>query len=620
MTEEEERLLRESIMGLSAPDVMRTMTDQNLMGTVEPQPSFTPPVSMSGFNPEFYGNVYEPAVSPDIEQPTETTRFINDPVQGSVPDINLPVAESMNVNNQPVNLDAIGSTNVNTGGLSNKNITDAFFRGLGQSAKDLITSPFDTISDAVGVFSDAAANYGVNAPEGSFPKQVFNFLDDATRGIDPNKLKVTDDKIADIGLGAAEYITGKDLGTGGYFDAQGNFTPKVQDILDQREARLSGQQGPQIQTGEPDSAARNNNVVSRQEYIDSIRSGTGPVPAIAIKDKDGNLLEGQALRNAIADQMEDNMKFNRTPATGTMGATMQSPTPASINPFPDDPGVQRTRDELMRRFGAPTISQIQAQDARRAGRMTQQQTDQAFADDSADLQKRIRERARRPGETQTERDTRLAKARTQGTDRGEGLSQSEARDLAQGLSKGATEGEKARALQIQQRKGLGAFAPNRASTRQTPQEKVAAATQEVDLLIQQGIIKPENRGAAIRDKMNIDAEIGTGPTANMTIKSPEFSRISELLAPGGALEQQGIRVDLEKIDPVTGMPEIYREKPGFIEGLKPGPRERLPVSQDLINLLGPYARLLQQRQGRSAEEFSNIGLTINQFAGTTAQQ
>ena len=120
--------------------------------------------------------------------------------------------------------------------------------------------------------------------------------------------------------------------------------------------------------------------------------------------------------------------------------------------------------------------------------------------------------------------------------------------------------------------------------------------------------------------MNIVAEIGTGPTANMTIKSPEFSRISELLAPGGALEQQGIRVDLEKIDPVTGMPEIYREKPGFIEGLKPGPRERLPVSQDLINLLGPYARLLQQRQGRSAEEFSNIGLTINQFAGTTAQQ
>lgn len=397
--------------------------------------------------------------------------------------------------------------------------------------------------------------------------------------------------------------------------------------MDQREARLSGQQGPQIQTGEPGSAARNNNVVSRQEYIDSIRSGTGPVPAIAIKDKDGNLLEGQALRNAIADRMEDNMKFNRTPATGTMGATIQSPTPASINPFPDDPGVQRTRDELMRRFGAPTISQIQAQDAQRAGRMTQQQTNQAFADASVDLQQRIRERDRRPGETQTERDTRLAKARTQGADRGGELSQSEARDLAQGLSKGATVGEKARALQIQQRKGLGAFSPSRTITRQTPQEKVAAATQEVDLLIQQGIIKPENRGAAIRDKMNIDAAIGTGPTANMTIESPEFNRISEQLAPGGALERLGIKVDPKTIDPMTGVAQIYRDKPGFIEGVRafltPGPRERLPASQDLMNYLLPYARLVTERDQLSQSELNQAGVTItkpNQFAGTTAQQ
>ena len=48
-----------------------------------------------------------------------------------------------------------------------------------------------------------------------------------------------------------------------------------------------------------------NNVVSRQEYIDSIRNGTGAVPAVAMF-KNGKPLEGQELRNAIADQMEDN--------------------------------------------------------------------------------------------------------------------------------------------------------------------------------------------------------------------------------------------------------------------------------------------------------------------------
>jgi hypothetical protein len=43
--------------------------------------------------------------------------------------------------------------------------------------------------------------------------------------------------------------------------------------------------------------------------------------------------------------------------------------------------------------------------------------------------------------------------------RGGGLSQSDLRDLAQGTATGATEGERARALEIQQRAGLGQFKP-----------------------------------------------------------------------------------------------------------------------------------------------------------------
>ena len=87
----------------------------------------------------------------------------------------------------------------------------------------------------------------------------------------------------------------------------------------------------------------------------------------------------------------------------------------------------------------------------------------SFAGDSAALQARIAERDRLPGETQTERDTRIAQSRTQRSSRG-GLSQADARDLVQGMARGATEGEKMRALQIQSRLGLGDFEPEKELT------------------------------------------------------------------------------------------------------------------------------------------------------------
>jgi hypothetical protein len=84
----------------------------------------------------------------------------------------------------------------------------------------------------------------------------------------------------------------------------------------------------------------------------------------------------------------------------------------------------------------------------------------SFAGDSAAREARLAEKDRLPGETQTERDTRIAQSRTQGSRSGGGLSQADLRDLAQGSARGATEGEKARALQIQQRAGLGQFKPD----------------------------------------------------------------------------------------------------------------------------------------------------------------
>lgn len=87
--------------------------------------------------------------------------------------------------------------------------------------------------------------------------------------------------------------------------------------------------------------------------------------------------------------------------------------------------VDQTRALLQERFGAPTISAIQALpegeglglrvDAQ--GRMISPGDDRsAFEQASRDRQDRIALRDLQPGETQTQRDTRLANARTQGSD------------------------------------------------------------------------------------------------------------------------------------------------------------------------------------------------------------
>ena len=83
----------------------------------------------------------------------------------------------------------------------------------------------------------------------------------------------------------------------------------------------------------------------------------------------------------------------------------------------------------------------------------------SFEGDSVLREARLRANERQPGESQTERDTRVAQSRTQGSSAGGQLSQSDLRDLAQGSSKNASDSEKARALEIQQRYGLGEFKP-----------------------------------------------------------------------------------------------------------------------------------------------------------------
>ena len=228
----------------------------------------------------------------------------------------------------------------------------------------------------------------------------------------------------------------------------------------------------------------------------------------------------------------------------------------------------------------------------------------AYEQASMDREARMAARDRLPGETQTQRDTRIAQSRTQGSSQG-GLSQADARDLAQGSARGATEGERMRALQIQSRLGLGAFKPG------TPRvDKLSQATSTVDRMIQNGQLSPEKRNAAIQRIMGLGSGSGTGTSADAgVIGSAEFDRISSQLQPGGALHREGIRVDPSRVDPNTGAALIYKENDGGYLGFS----FEEPVSPELIQQLLPYARALRKP---GVGDFAGMGMAVNQFAGS----
>jgi hypothetical protein len=189
--------------------------------------------------------------------------------------------------------------------------------------------------------------------------------------------------------------------------------------------------------------------------------------------------------------------------------------------------------------------------------------------------------------------------------RGEGLSQADLRDLAQGSARGATEGERMRALQIQQRAGMGAFKPG------TPRvDKLSQATSTVDRMIQNGQLSPDKRNAAIQRIVGLGDVGGAGTSADAgVIGSAEFDRISAQLQPGGSLYEMGIRVDPSRIDPLTGAAQVYREKPG----LEFGPPAREMVSPELVQQLLPYLRSVKQP---NVGDFAGVGMVVNQFAGS----
>jgi len=234
---------------------------------------------------------------------------------------------------------------------------------------------------------------------------------------------------------------------------------------------------------------------------------------------------------SIGTTFDPETGYSRDAFLGSQATAPRSDT------FPNDAGVQRTRDELMRRFGAPTISQIQEQDARRTSgnvaipapaavnnfapqvdgrgkvvglpisegnpvpmpgtrpgdrnpfqgdpgfiqqpslrdpdegftRQPPQNIDPGFTRERPNI---INSQGKNPffqgeGEAREFRINSRPDFNQPISDRerrGGGLSQADARDLAQGMDRNASEGQRMRALEIQSRLGLGQFKPEKELT------------------------------------------------------------------------------------------------------------------------------------------------------------
>ena len=445
--------------------------------------------------------------------------------------------------------------------------TSAFFKGLGQGLMDVVKDPIQAISDATGFYSDPIANYMAGA-EGGLPKMTMDAI--------PNNINLptlTKEKVAEAGLTGMEFVSGKDIAPGGY-----NFKAETLNSLNN---------GMNI-----DQAAVMN-------ALPSLQQGQAGSPQANFVNR---MSSGQPLTDseiAAARQFASSKGFAFDPRTGYS-------TPSTVNQaVSGDSSMVMAQDAQGRMRPQSTYEQeSQARQMRIGGTGT-------LTGDSAAREARLMSQMRQPGESQTSADTRRAQSRTQGSvPRGQ-LKQSDIRDLAEGLGRYASTGKKARALEIQERFGLGEF-------QQKPGvDKLAQATSTVDRMIKMGQLDESKKNAAIQKLVGLGSNVGEdvgkdgGSAGAGVIGSAEFDRVSSQLQEGGSLYNMGIRVDPSTVDPLTGAAQIYREKPGF----EFGPPERLPVSQELLQQLLPYSRSVRQG-GTLMQDFTDRGMQVNQFSGS----
>jgi hypothetical protein len=166
------------------------------------------------------------------------------------------------------------------------------------------------------------------------------------------------------------------------------------------------------------------------------------VPRATFTLPDGTIIqedEGGNRREISAEQLrqfEQDMAGLGQPSVVGLGKGGDA---GVIKSFDRPMGVEETRARLQQIAGAPTIREIQEQGA--------VAPPVAFQDASAEREARLAQRDRLSGETQTERDTRIAQSRTQGATTS-GLKMSDAVDLAGG------DRDLARTMVVRSRMGL----------------------------------------------------------------------------------------------------------------------------------------------------------------------
>jgi hypothetical protein len=420
---------------------------------------------------------------------------------------------------------------------------------------------------------------------------------------------LTKENLAEGGLTLAEAVTGRDYYPGGYdfksdpinngFNSQGGsnaFKTEGDRILKTSLDSLggiagtAGTGGTPLQQGQAGSPQAN--------FVDRM---SRPEPL-----KDSEIAAARAFASSKGFAFDPRTGYSAPSTvnqaiTGNANAVMATDAQGRMRSF-DSP---QARQQNLANAQSAYDQASQARQMRIGGTGS-------FAGDSAAREAKLRANERQPGEGQSAADTRAAQSRTTGS-RTRSMSFEDARRRAR--AKLAERGVKN--PRINQINDLARGIQMGETPKAPTADKLSQATTMVDRMITNGQLSPDKRNAAIQKIVGVgslDGSSGSGSAGAAgagVIGSAEFDRVSSQLQEGGSLYNMGIRVDPSVVDPLTGAAQIYREKPG----LEFGPPERLPVSQELMQQLLPYARSVRQG-GTMTQDFANMGMQVNQFAGS----
>lgn len=306
--------------------------------------------------------------------------------------------------------------------------------------------PFDPIMDDAErivdqipsrTVADVIAEKNTRGPDATFTESELREMD-AIRNIAQMDTKRRESNIANSKSTLAQGIN--ELGT--VTDDQ----RAAQEFLNER-AERSGTTATDIITPFQDQAQ-----LTADLFTDPNTASGQFVPRATFRLPDGTIVqedEGGNRRQISAEQLRQFEQDMASTGQDSIVGLGRGGDAGVIKSFNRPMGVEETQARLQEVAGAPTIREIQEQSVDQPGAVSEevQQVQQV-------------QQAPQAG---TQRGTQSASGRTQGGSTqskvGQELSQADARDLVQGLDKNATEGEKMRALQIQQRYGLGDFKP-----------------------------------------------------------------------------------------------------------------------------------------------------------------